>query len=118
LEARLGDPRVFKTIGGRFGNSRGNLNFERDVVRAGAGEGGEDRVREDRVPSNVNESMVNVFKGGRGPQVRPSELTIQQRELNAAHIVDGVIEVFSLNSSEITVVLLSCIVDHVEIHTN
>lgn len=64
LEARLGDPRVFKMIGDRFGNSRGNLNFEWDVVRGGAGEGGEDRVR-----SNVNESMVNAFKGGRRPQV-------------------------------------------------
>lgn len=58
MELRMGSPRFFEPedIGFRDGSS--NFDLERDVIGSCTGKGGEMSVREDAIPSKVDEGSI------------------------------------------------------------
>lgn len=69
------------------------------------------------VPVQVNENSVQALKSGRAAPVRPGEFPIQERELQEAQIMDIVVKGSSLLGSEISIVLLAGMSDHVKVTT-
>jgi len=97
-------PGVFEMEKRGFRNGSTDLNIERHVIRSGASKGGEDRVREQGIPSEIDKGPVQAFKSGDASAIGPSELPIQQRQLNEAKILNGVIKGLSLGSVEIVII--------------
>jgi hypothetical protein len=70
-----------------------------------------------RLSSQVRliKSAVEPLKSGGCTPVRPSETSIQQRELDQAKVIDIVVKRFSFQEAKIGIVLFMAITNHVEI---
>jgi hypothetical protein len=115
MEARLECPGGLVPVDGGLGNRRRDLDFQGNMVRSGASKGGEDGIREDGIPSKIDECPVNTLQSGAGSPVRPSELAIDQRQLDEGEVVDSIIEGISFPGSEVVVILFMSKPNHVKI---
>jgi hypothetical protein len=86
-----------------------------DVIRGGSSGGREDGSRELFVPSQVNENPIKAFKRRVAALVGPSETLVKEGKLDQAHGIDTIVKSLYLRHTEIWVVVLVSVSDHVEI---
>jgi hypothetical protein len=111
------DPEVFKAENLGLRDGSGDSDFEGNVIRGGPGKGREHGVRQNLVPTEVDEDPIKPFQGRVGPPVRPGKPPIQQGKYDEAHGIYTLIESFSFSKTEIAIVFLVRVPYHVEVAT-
>ena len=95
------EPRIFKTENCTTRSPGGRLKNDRSMIGGRAVGGGESGVRECGAPIHGDKNAVETVHDGRSLQIGPSELPIQERDLEQAQLVDEVIEPSGLSGVEI-----------------
>jgi hypothetical protein len=86
-----------------------------NVVRGGTGGGRKSRVRKGKAPLRVDKDAVEASKDGRVLHVRPSKLTVQERDLEKAESVNEIIEGGSLDGVDRAIRLIAGGSDEVKV---
>jgi hypothetical protein len=89
--------------------------MEGDVIRGGAGGGGERGVWQREAPFRVDQNAVQPSQDGRILLVRPSELAIKKRNLEEAEIIDEPVKKVSLRRVKVPIRFIAGGPDEVEI---
>ena len=109
------NPVVLKAENFCSGYGGRDLNLEGDMVRGRSGKRRQYSIGEEFIPAQIDEDSIKPLKGRVAPFIRPGVFPIQEREFDKTHVIDALIERFSLRKTKVIIILLMGIIDHVKI---
>jgi hypothetical protein len=114
-EEGVGQPGVFQTEDRAPWGFRRSFQVNGYVVRGGTGGGRKRRVWKGKTPLRVDKDAVEASKDGRVLHVRPSKLTVQERDLEKAESVNEIIEGGNLDGVDRAIRLITGGSDEVKV---
>jgi len=83
------------------------------MVRSSSSKGRKERAGKDLILGKIDENSVKTLESRGAAFVGPSVSSVQEGQFDKAHVVDAIVKSFSFNLTEVRVVFLMSIPDHI-----